>query len=365
MRLRPAMPIPVLYIAPWVDHGGTDKATVDWFRSIDRQRFRPYLVTTQPSANRRLADVVPLAEELWPLPELMAGKDFPRLILDLIHSRGIRVVHVMNSRLAFDLLPAMASLPHRPGLVVQLHVEEDDRSGFVRYVTTRYGNLVDAFSIVSANLAAAVVDEYEMPRSKCHVIHLGVDADREFSPEAAQPAPDVEPGPFNVLFPARLVRQKDPLTMVATAAALRDAGVDFRIHVVGEGNLEPRAREAAASAGVAEQVLFHGTRGDMPRWFAACDAVLLTSVFEGVPVVVYEAMAMGLPLVVPRLDAIAEVVDDECATLVAPGAPAAAYAGALARLARDPELGKCQGQASRERVREQFTLERMAREHER
>src|SRR2546421_5951944 len=288
MRLRPAMPIPVLYIAPWVDHGGTDKATVDWFRSIDRDRVTPSLVTTQPSANRRLADVAPLAEEVWPLPELMAGKDFPRLILDLIHSRGIRVVHVMNSRLAFDLLPAIASLPHRPGVVVQLHVEEDDRSGFVRYVTTRYGNLVDAFSIVSEHLAEVVVRDYEMPRSKCHTIHLGVDAEEEFVPGTARPAVEVEAGPFNVLFPARLVRQKDPLAMVAAAAALHDAGVDFHVHVVGEGELEPATREAVAAAGLEGRVLFHGSRADMPSWYEACDAVLLTSVFEGIPVVVYE-----------------------------------------------------------------------------
>src|SRR4051794_41219880 len=108
------MPIPVLYIAPWVDHGGTDKATVDWFRSLDRERFAPSLVTTQPSANRRLADVAPFAEELWPLPDLMAGQDFPGLILDHIPSRGTRRVHAMNSRPALDLLPPIASLPHPP-----------------------------------------------------------------------------------------------------------------------------------------------------------------------------------------------------------------------------------------------------------
>src|SRR3954469_4412150 len=214
MRPRPAMPIPVLYIAPWVDYGGTDKATVDWFRSIDRDRFTPSLVTTQPSANRRLTEVAPLAEELWPLPELMSGKDFPGLILDLIHSRGIRVVHVGNSRLAFDLLPAIASLPNRPAIVVQLHVEEDDRSGFVQYVTTRYGNLVDAFSIVSDHLTEAVGRDYEMPRSQCRTIPLRIDATEESSPDRADPVPEVEPGPFNVLYPVRLVTQKDPLTMV-------------------------------------------------------------------------------------------------------------------------------------------------------
>ncbi|MFL5885092.1 MAG: glycosyltransferase family 4 protein, partial [Thermoleophilaceae bacterium] len=358
------MPIPVLYIAPWVDHGGTDKATADWFRSLDRERFTPSLVTTQPSSNRRLADVVPLADEIWPLPDLMAGKDFPSLILDLIHSRGIRVVHVMNSRLAFDLLPAIASLPSPPAVVVQLHVEEDDRSGFVRYVTTRYGNLVDAFSIVSAHLTDVVVGEYEIPRFKCHTMHLGVDAEEEFSPGRVSPVREVEPGPFNVLYPVRLVRQKDPLTMVAAAAALRDTGVDFRVHVVGEGELEPQVREAVASAGLEDRVLFHGSRADMPGWFAACDAVLLTSVFEGVPVVVYEAMAMAKPLVSPRLAPIAEVVDDDCATLVEPGSDGAAYADALTQLARDPGLRDRKGAAARARATEHFTLERTARAHE-
>ena len=158
---------------------------------------------------------------------------------------------------------------------------------------------MDAFSVVSASLAEAVVNEYEMPRYKCRVIHLGVDAEHEFSPDAASPAPEVKAGPLNVLYPARLVPQKDPLTMVAVAAELRDRSVDFRIHVVGEGELEPQVRDAVASAGLGDHVLFHGPRGDMPSWFAACDAVLLTSVFEGVPIVVYEAMAMGLPLVLP------------------------------------------------------------------
>ena len=274
------------------------------------------------------------------------------------------MVQAMNSRLAFDLLPAIASLPSPPAVVVQLHVEEDDRSGFVRYVTTRYGNLVDAFSIVSEHLTRTVVEEYEMPRFRCHTIHLGVDAEREFSPERAEPVSEVERGPFNVLYPVRLVRQKDPLTMVDAAAALRDSGVDFRVHVVGEGDLEPQVPDAVAARGLEGHVLLHGSRADMPGWYAACDAVLLTSVFEGVPVVVYEAMAMAKPLVSPRLEPIAEVAGEESAVLVEPGAPGAAYADALAELARNPDRRQRIGEAARARVRQEFALERTARAHE-
>src|SRR3954452_25470446 len=177
--------VPVLYLAPWVDYGGTDKGTIDWFKWLDRERFAPSLVTTQPSDNRRLAEVVPYAEEVWPLPELMAGRWMPKYIFDLLHTRGIEVLHITISPLGFALLPDLAALQRPPRVVVQLHVEEEDKSGYVRYVTTRYGNLVDAFSLTSQHLADAV-ERYDVPRSKCRVIYTGVDAEREFNPERVQ-----------------------------------------------------------------------------------------------------------------------------------------------------------------------------------
>ncbi len=91
------------------------------------------------------------------LPELMEGKEFPPFIASFIESREIELVHVMNSRIGFDLLPDLRGLPRRPKVVVQLHVEEPTRDGYVRYVTTRYGNLVDAFSVSRRQVGEAVV----------------------------------------------------------------------------------------------------------------------------------------------------------------------------------------------------------------
>ncbi len=154
--------IPILYLAPWVDIGGSDKGTIDWFRFLDRDRFRPSLITTQPSPNRRLRHLSRYADEVWDLPDLMHGNEFARFILTFIHTRRIQVLHVMNSRLGFELLPDIYSLPDRPRVVVQLHVEEPDSSGYVRYVTTRYGNLVDAFSVSNQALSDRL-DAYEVP----------------------------------------------------------------------------------------------------------------------------------------------------------------------------------------------------------
>src|SRR4051812_5029127 len=360
---RVDMRVPVLYVAPWVDYGGTDKGTIDWFKWLDRKRFAPSLVTTQPSDNRRLAEVIPYAEEVWPLPELMAGRWMPKYIFDLIHTRGIEVLHVMNSRLGFDLLPDLAALPRPPLVVVQLHVEEQDKSGYVRYVTTRYGNLVDGFSVTSEHLARAVIG-YDVPRSKTQVIYTGVDADAEFNPERVDTL-ELERGPFHILYPGRIEEQKDPLLMVEVASELRDSGADFRMHVVGEGRLEPDVRSLVSERGLDPLFAFHPPTPEIARWYKACDALLMTSVFEGVPYVVFEAMAMGLPIVAPALPGNVELMADVAGSVIEPRDDVAAYAAALRRLIDYPSARERIGAAARERVRERFSLELMARQHER
>lgn len=357
----PVEPIPLLYLAPWVDLGGSDKGTIDWFRWIDRRRVQPILATTQPSANRRFHEILPYAQEAWALPELMAGAQFPEFVLEVIASRGVRLVHIMNSRLGFDLLPDLKSLPDPPKVVVQLHVEEQDKSGYVRYVTTRYGNLVDAFSVTSKHLAAAVA-AYEVPRSRIHVIRTGVDVEEEFSPHRVLPQPLDSTG-LRILYPGRLVEQKDPLLMVDVVERLVPRLDEVTVHVVGEGPLEQKARHEVARRGLERWIRFEGPSTELASWYAACDAVLMTSAFEGVPYTMAEAMAMGLPVVAPALPGNRELAPDS-ELLIDPRDNADAYAQALARLGRDRAWSTEIGAAARRLMQANFSVEEMARRHE-
>jgi glycosyltransferase involved in cell wall biosynthesis len=351
----------ILYLAPWVDYGGSDKGTIDWFRWIDRARFAPSLVTTQPSSNRRLAEIVPYAEEVWPLPDHMTGEQMPGFIFDFISSRGIKVVHVMNSRLGYDLLPDLACLPEPPRVVVQLHVEEADRSGYVRYVTTRYGNLVDRFSVTSEHLADAV-SEYGVPRDRIRVIYTGVDAQEEFSPERVAAVEGLPADRVHILYPGRLVEQKDPLLMVEVSAALRDRGVRFQLHAVGEGELEEQVRGRIGEYGLSDHVMIHPPTPTLQRWYAACDILLMTSAFEGVPYTIFEAMAMGLPVVAPALPGNRELLADGD-RLVEPRDSVERYVAALAKLVGDESYRSALGRDGRTRMVERFSLQRMANDH--
>ncbi|HSK50521.1 MAG TPA: glycosyltransferase [Solirubrobacterales bacterium] len=354
--------IPVLYLAPWVGYGGSDTNTIDWFRWIDRERFAPSLIVTQPSPNPLIEEVAPFAEEVWVLPDLMPAERMPAFIFDFLHSRQVRVLHVMNSKLGFDLLPDLSCLPNPPSVVVQLHVEEVDRSGYVRYVTTRYGNLVDSFSISNQHVAEAVRG-YGVPADKVEVIYTGVDAEGEFDPSQVDPIEPLPEDRLDVLYAARLVDQKDPLLMVEVAAGLQERGVDFQFQVVGEGEMEAEVKQLVAARGLGDRFRFHPPTPGLHPWYAATDAMLMTSRFEGVPCALFEAMSMGLPVVVPNLPGIAELLCEPGDDLIEPRDDAAAYVEALARLAADREGSRRKGAALRERIRSRFSAQQMADEH--
>ncbi len=352
----------MLYLAPWVDLGGSDKGTIDWFRSIDRTRWAPSLITTQPSLNRWIPDLAPYADEIWTLPELMAGAEFVPFILGFIESRGVQILHVMNARIGFDLLVDIQSLPDPPATVVQLHAEEADRSGYVQYVANRYDAIVDAYSLVSQHLADSMRD-YEVGAEKLRVLHLGVDATGEFDPAQVAPYEERRSVP-RILWPGRLVAQKDPLLTVDVVAELVRRGVAFELTIVGDGDLAEDTRRRADELGVADRFAWHPPSKEMPRWYRSSDVLLMTSVFEGIPLALYEALAMGVPAVVPALPGNVELLDGGGGALIEPRDDVAAYADALERLLTDDDHRAEVGALARRRMLDGFTVEAMGRAHD-
>jgi glycosyltransferase involved in cell wall biosynthesis len=353
----------VLQLAPWVTFGGSDRGTIEWLRALSARGLEAYLLTTQESDNALFGEAERWAAEAWCLPELVPGDRMPAFIEHFVASRGIDVVQVMNSKLGFDLLPRLrARFPHLR-TVVQLHAEEEGRAGYPSYVATRFDDAVDAYSLVSQGLADRMC-EYGVDPSKAHVIYLGVDA-TTFDPDRATPAPVPAAPGLQILFPHRLSEQKDPLLMVEVAAALRRRGSEAVVHVVGDGDFRPALEQAIEAAGLGDRVILHGTSRHMPAWYAATDVTLLTSRFEGVPLVAYEAMAMGRPVVAGEVGAIGELVDEHTGFVVRPRDSLEGYVAALLALEQGPGLRHSLGQEGRRRVLARFTVESMAQAHER
>ncbi|MCC6437608.1 MAG: glycosyltransferase family 4 protein [Acidimicrobiales bacterium] len=352
----------ILYVAPWVIPGGSDKGTVDWFRTIDRDRFGLHLVTTNRADNNAfVVDIEPHASQVWNLPDLLDERFHAGFVLDAIERWGIDVLHVMNSQLGFDLIPFVRERFPQVAIVVQQHAEEHDASLYVRYVASRYGHLVDAYSATSEDLKRRIAGHGVDPQ-RITVIYTGIDAEGEWVP-AGRPARATGTA-LQVVFPGRLEDQKDPELMVDVVAELRRRGTDVIVDVVGDGSLRAALEARVAAAGLQERIRFHGVRYDMADWYQRADAMLMTSRFEGIPYVIFEALAMALPVVVPDVNANAELVDGEVGFLIADRTDVGAYADALAALADDDDRCRALGAAARRRMLERFPLAAMATAHE-
>lgn len=356
-------PTGVLYIAPWMTIGGADKATLDWFRYISPEAFRRYLLTTLVSDNALFDQCDALADEAWCLPAMVNRQAIPQFVIDFIATRNVDIVHIMNSKLGFDLIPAIKlAFPDIP-VVVQMHCESSGRTGYPRYVASRYDNLVNAYSVISEDMKECMVD-YHVSPSKVEVIYLGVDAMDEFNPHNPNGrAPTLDPDCFHVLFPARLTDQKRPDLMLEIAAEVAARVPKVRFHVVGDGELRSDLECSRDTLGLAEVVQFHGASKNMWGWYKACDLTLLCSEFEGIPLVLFEAMSMGVPIVAPLVGGTGELLDEEAGIAVEGDARAKQYADAIAELACDPERRTRMGEQSRQRVLDRYQLDHMGRKH--
>ena len=117
--------------------------------------------------------------------------------------------------------------------------------------------------------------------------------------------------------------------------------------------------------GLGSHVRRLGVRTDVGRLLGAADAALLSSVSEGIPLSLIEAMAAGLPVVATRVGGVPEIVEDGRSGLLVPAGDDEAMAERILRLATNPALGRQLGQAGRERAQALFSEERMTAEYAR
>ncbi|MCB0106304.1 MAG: glycosyltransferase family 4 protein [Caldilineaceae bacterium] len=156
----------------------------------------------------------------------------------------------------------------------------------------------------------------------------------------------------------RLSPQKAPLDFVRAAALIAQRHPQTWFMMVGDGPLRGEVEALAAELGIADHLVLTGLRRDVPELMAAFDFFALSSLWEGLPRVLPQAMATGLPIVATACDGSAEAITDgENGFLVPPGEPAQ-LAERLCQLLADPALAEQMGVTGQERVGE-FSDERM------
>ncbi|MBI4615743.1 MAG: glycosyltransferase family 4 protein [Planctomycetes bacterium] len=193
------------------------------------------------------------------------------------------------------------------------------------------------------------------------VIPNGVDLE-ENRPATAAP----RSGAYRFLFVGRLTSQKNGLFLLDVLRELRQiSSRDFECSIVGDGP-ERRALEARARAlGLDGSLRCHGwvERPRLTLLYRESDCLVHPSRFEGLSNVLLEAMAAGLPVIASDVPGNREAVEDGETGCLRPIDRPAGFVEAMHRLLEDPALGRTLGARGRERARERFAWEEVARAH--
>jgi glycosyltransferase involved in cell wall biosynthesis len=184
---------------------------------------------------------------------------------------------------------------------------------------------------------------------RLHVVHCGVDV-QEFARREHR-------GPGSrLLFVGRLAAVKGLAVLIDALAHLRAKHAELELTIVGDGPERAALEARVRSAGVADHVRFTGYRSqaEVREHLERSDLFVLPSFAEGVPVVLMEAMAAGVPVVATNVAGVSELVEDGVnGILVRPG-DAEVLARRIALLLDDPNLRARLGRAGREKVAREF-----------
>ncbi len=165
---------------------------------------------------------------------------------------------------------------------------------------------------VGQTVKRALVENEGIPSERVQVIYNGVDLDRFGPSECVRATVRDElclgPSEFVIIQVARLDPLKDHLTAIRMMAKLKAKRDDVRLLLVGGGPERAAIESEIGRLGLARSIQLLGMRDDVDRLLCAADVALLTSVSEGIPLTLIEAMATGLPVVATDVGGVSEVV---------------------------------------------------------
>jgi glycosyltransferase involved in cell wall biosynthesis len=262
-------------------------------------------------------------------------------LLKVIDRKQIDILHLhgYGATTFGRLAGAMRRLP----TILHEHANLTDTPWFQKIADASLEPVTDIALAVSQSTADFVIRARRIPSHKVKVVYLGVPLEefsRERSPDEIRRAREelgIAPGDFALGTVTRLHDSKGNSYLVDAARLVLNARPNARFFVVGEGPLRQPLEEQARALGLADRFVFAGFVRDIPRVVSAFDLSVFPSLWEGTPLTVFEALAMGKPIVATDADGLMDVLTHDHDALIVPRRDAASLSSAIIRMIDEPD----------------------------
>jgi glycosyltransferase involved in cell wall biosynthesis len=343
--------------------GGAERCLVELATRLDRTRFQPVVYCLAGAPEPDQTSFIPTLETAGVDVHCLGAKratDFFAVVARLsamLRERETDLVQtfLFHANIVGRFAAWQAGVPHT---VCGIRVAER-RASWHRWLERATHRLVEKYVCVSRSVADFSASQTRLPAAKLVVIPNGTDLARFTDVKPANLADLGLSGRRFVTFIGRLEHQKGLPQLLSTAVDWLRRLPNCDLLLVGAGPLEKALRQQCYHTGISGRVHFIGWRSDIPSLLAASNLLVLTSAWEGMPNVILEAMAAGLPVAATQVEGIAELLGPELQEQSVPYGSWDDFSDLVTRILSDQDRAVRLGHANRNRVEQMFTIERM------
>ena len=352
----------VIHVRNSIVVGGVETTLVGWMKYFEQSGVTARLFCFRNSDDSHIAYQDYLSERDIPCELLPWGvlKFFPAAVAHLVGAiRSLPGCVVHSHDVRSDIVGLMAARLTGVPIISTCHAWHNV-AGKVRFLER-----VDAHVLRRVDLLGNVSEATRrgsiargIPESKAITLYSGIDLEPfEVSVDRTQArvALGIDPKAFVIGNVARLYPEKAQSLLIEAAAQLAQRCPDMQFVIVGEGPLQSELERLAGQLNVNDRVRILEFQHDLTRLLATLDVFALPSYAEGTPMVIYSAMAMGLPIVASRIDGVAEVLQDGHTACFIDAGDVDALSDKILSLYTDRELGAAMGHEAKAVVYERYS----------
>jgi len=347
--------------------GGMERVIMELCRYVDPSRYKLSICCISklgPLADMMEAEGVPVhvCQNQSKVGKYLRGFELARVFssqkVDLLHTHHMPAF--IDSTLGAQIarVPILINTDHCKQYPIERHWQVLENGA---------SRLADTVVAVSHHTRNELIQYQRMAPEKVQVIYNGIDVKLRRQEKPADIRREFGLQAADVVFgtTARLEAQKGLDLLIDAAPLVLKRIPKARFLIVGGGSLEHDLRQRAAAVGLAREVIITGYRTDAVDLMQAFDCFVQTSLFEGMPMALLEAMALSKPIVATAVGGVPEVVEDGvCAALLSSRDPQE-LADALVNVGAAPAVRKRMGDAGRRRYERNFTAAAMVSQYER
>ena len=330
----------ILFALPFTVIGGANTVLLQTARYLKAKDYNLHVLTSlavDASYGDSSCEFAEIAGAVYQLPAFLNNeREFAEFLFYLLAAKNIDLIFQVGCEVCYHLLPQIKERFGHIKIVDQLYNEFGHLAN-----NRRYAAYIDRHIVANSHIRDILINEYQEAPEKIAVIIHGVDSRQEFNPDKITLTAEVESlinaGQFVVSFFGRFSEEKAPEVMIELAVMRQDCADIFFV-MIGNGPLYPQISQQIHQRGLQSSLYAPGFVADIKPFLRRSQVLVIPSQIEGIPIILLEAMAMGVPVVASRVGGIPEVITPGYNGFLCDSGNIADFNDKIDRLYRDREL---------------------------